>query len=133
MLFKFGHIVPLRVKTGTGVASAFRSILAKYPRRRPMWVRTDRGREFLNRSFQDMLKNEGIQFQVCRDPNVKCSVVERSRRTIRDKLCKYMTYKNSYRYIDVLPKFVKGYNDTIHSTRGMAPSKVRFGYTENMA
>jgi hypothetical protein len=36
----------------------------------------------------------------------------------------YMTYKNSYRYIDVLPKFVKGYNDTFHSTTGMTPSKV---------
>jgi hypothetical protein len=35
-----------------------------------------------------------------------------------------MTYKNTYRYIDVLPKFVKGYNDTVHSTTGMAPSKV---------
>jgi hypothetical protein len=35
-----------------------------------------------------------------------------------------MTYKNTYRYIDVLPKFVKGYNDTVHSTTGMNPSKV---------
>jgi hypothetical protein len=82
----FLHIVPLRAKTGTGVASAFLSILAKYTRRRPIWVRTDRGKEFLNRSFQDMLKKEGIQFQVCRDPNVKCSVVERIHRSIRDRL-----------------------------------------------
>jgi hypothetical protein len=35
-----------------------------------------------------------------------------------------MTYKNTYRYIDVLPKFVKGYNDTIHNTTGMDPSKL---------
>jgi transposase InsO family protein len=53
---KFLHIVPLRSKTGTDVASALRSILANYSRRRPIWVRTDRGKEFLNRSFQDMLK-----------------------------------------------------------------------------
>jgi len=53
-----------------------------------------------------MLKREGIQFQVCNYPDVKCSVVERSHRTIRDRLYKYFTYKNSYRYIDVLPKFV---------------------------
>jgi transposase len=71
-----------------------------------------------------MLKKEGIQFQVCRDPNVKCSIIERSHRTIRDKLYKYMTYTNTYRYIDVLPKFVKGYNYTAHSTTGMAPSKL---------
>ena len=71
-----------------------------------------------------MLKKEGIQFQVCRDPNVKCAIVERSHRTIRDKLYKYMTYRNTYRYIDVLSKFVRGYNATIHSATGMAPSKV---------
>ena len=45
-------------------------------------------------------------------------------RTIRDEVYKYMTYKNTYRYIDVLPKFVSGYNDTVHSATSMAPSKV---------
>jgi len=71
-----------------------------------------------------MLKREGIQFQVCRNPDVKCSVVEHAHRTIRDRLYKYFTYKNTYRYIDVLPKFVKAYNDTVHSATGMAPSRV---------
>jgi transposase InsO family protein len=51
---KFLDIVPLRAKVGTAVASAFRSILAKYSHRRPIWLRTDRGKEFLNRSFQDV-------------------------------------------------------------------------------
>ena len=124
---KFLHIVPLRAKTGAAVSSAFRSILAKYSkpvRRRPIWVRTDKGKEFMNGTFQALLRKEGIQFQVCRDPNVKCAIVERSHRTIREKLYRYMSYKNTYRYIDVLPRFVKGYNDTVHSTTGMAPSEV---------
>ena len=104
---KFLHIVPLRSKMRTAVASAFRSVLKdpkylKTLRTRTIWVRTDRGKEFLNRSFQDMLKNEGIQLQVCRDPNVKCAIVERSHRRIRGKLYKYMTYKITFRYTDVL-------------------------------
>jgi hypothetical protein len=55
-----------------------------------------------------MLKREGIQFQVCRNPVVMCAIVERVQRTIREKLYKYFTYKNTYRYIDVLPAFVQG-------------------------
>ena len=54
---------------------------------------------------------------------MKCAIVERSHRTIRDRLFRYFTFSNSYRYIDVLPKFVKAYNDTVHTT-GMAPSRV---------
>jgi hypothetical protein len=59
VFYKFLHIVPLKSKTGTTVASAIRSILAKYSHRRPIWLRTDRGKLFLNRSLHDMLK-EGI-------------------------------------------------------------------------
>ena len=69
-----------------------------------------------------MLKHDGIQFQVC--PDVKCSITERDQRTVRDRLYKYFTYTNLYRYIDVLPKFVEAYINTVHSTTGMAPSKV---------
>jgi len=87
-------------------------------------VRTDKGKAFLNKHFQEMLKREGIQFQVCKNSDMKCSVVERAHRTIRDRLYKYFTYKNTYRYIDVLPKFVKAYNDTVHPSTGMAPSRV---------
>jgi len=52
------------------------------------------------------------------------NVAERVNRTLRDKLHRHFTYKNTYKYIDVLPKFVKGYNATVHSTTGMAPSEV---------
>ena len=111
------------------VTSAFKSILEnpKYSKpiqRQPIWVRTDKGKEFLNQDFQDMLKYKGIQFQVCLNPDVKCSIVTRARRTVRDKIYIYFTYSNSNRYIDVLQKFVDAYNDTVHSATGMAPSRV---------
>jgi transposase InsO family protein len=78
---KFLHIVPLKSKTGKALALAvtlaFQSIF-NYPnylktiRRRPVWVRTDKGKEFLNKSFQDMLKREEIEFQIYRNPDFKC-------------------------------------------------------------
>ena len=72
----------------------------------------------------DMLKREGIEFSVCRNPDVKCTVIERTHRTLRDKLYKYFTYKNTHRYIDVLQDFVTGYNYTVHNATGMASAHV---------
>jgi hypothetical protein len=89
-----------------------------------VWVRNEKGEEFLNKHFQVMLRDVGIQFQVCRNPCLKCEVVERAHRTVRDKRFRYCTYKYTYRDIDFLPKFVKAYNDKVHTTTGMAPSRV---------
>ena len=85
VFFKFLDIILLIRKTGKVVTTAFQSILMdptylKPIRMRPVWVRTDRGKEFLNRSFQDMLRREGIQFQIFKNLDVKCSVVERAHR-----------------------------------------------------
>ena len=55
---------------------------------------------------------------------MKCVVVERASRMVRDRLYKYFTFKNSNSYTDVMPKFVKVYNDTVHSVRGMVHSQV---------
>jgi len=129
----FLHMVPLKSKTGKDVSAVFQSVL-KDPRymipfkRRPFWVRTDKGKEFLNESFHKFLKREGIQFQACRNPDIKCSIVERVQRTVRDKLYKYFTHKNTYRYVDVLSDFVSGFNATIHGSTGMAPANVTDSY-----
>jgi len=64
MSSKFLYLVPLRANTGVAVASAFQSIFkdTKYSSRKlhPVWVRTGKGKEFLNKHFQHMLKYEDI-------------------------------------------------------------------------
>jgi len=107
---EFLHIGPLKSKTVKDVCSAFHSILQdpkylKPIKGRPIWVRTDKEKEFLNTTFRNLLKREGIQFQVCKNPDIKFSIIERAHRTIRHKLYKFFTYKNTYRYIDILPDF----------------------------
>jgi len=133
---KFLHMIPIKTKSGPFVASAFRSIFndPKCSKRqhRPICIRTDKGKEFLNKHFKDMLRVGRIQFQVCRNPDLKCAVVERVYRTIRDKIYKYFTHKNMYRYIDVLPKFFKTYNDMVHSTTGMANSRLTDSYVPSI-
>ena len=78
----------------------------------------------MNRPFQDILKGEDIFFHMCRNPDVKCAVVERIHRTLRNKMYRYFIYKNTYRFIDVVPQFVKAYKETVHSSIVMVPSAV---------
>jgi transposase InsO family protein len=94
---KFLHVVPLKSKTVRTVTSEFQSIFTEKnyskPHKRPsLTLPTDKGKEFLNKTFQDMLKCKGIQFHICKNIDVKCSVVERVQRTLREKFNKYFTF-----------------------------------------
>ena len=58
---KYLHIVPLKLKTAKAVSEAFESVLnddkyMKPLKRRPVRLRTDKGKEFLGSSFQKLLK-----------------------------------------------------------------------------
>ena len=94
---KYLQIVPLKVKTGATVASAFESVLQdptyQRGRRRPIWVRIEKGKEIIAREIQGVLKREGIQFQVSKNSDVKCSIVERAHRTVKSKIYKYFKLK----------------------------------------
>ena len=60
---KFLHLVPLQKKSGPSVASAFHSIFQDDNTRSPVWVRTDKSIGFLNKQFQYILHDLGIQYQ----------------------------------------------------------------------
>jgi hypothetical protein len=86
------HLVPVKSNSGPAVTSAFRSLFYDDDdSRRPVWVRTDKCKEFLNKHFQEMLRDEGIHFQVCRNPDLKCAVVELAHRTTNVRLFRYIT------------------------------------------
>ena len=83
---KYLNPMPTKTKSGPAVTSAFLSVL--HDDSPPLWVRTDKGKGFLNKYFLGMLRDEDIQFQVCKNPDVKCAVVERFHRTIRHRFFK---------------------------------------------
>jgi len=62
MFTKYMYLVPVKTKSGPSIASAFRSIF--HDSRGLVWIGTDKGKEFLNKQFQDMLRHERIQFHV---------------------------------------------------------------------
>jgi len=86
-------------------------------------VQSDKGTEFLNSTFQSMLRRHGIHFYTSENENLKASVVERFNRTLKTKMYRYFTHANTRRYVDVLDDLVHSYN-THHRSIGMAPVEV---------
>ena len=118
---KYVWVRPMKNKTVHSLLEAFDSILSEG--RKPEKLRTDKGTEFLNETFQQYLKKENIYFYTANN-EPKASVVERVNRTLKSKLCHYFTADNSLRYIDVLQVLVNSYNSTYHRSIGRAPATV---------
>ena len=120
---KFAFVRPLKRKTGEALVSAFSSIL-KESGRKPQRLQTDKGTEFKNRVFQNYLRDENIHFYTSEDPVTKAAVVERFNRTLKGRLYRFMTYKNSKTYLNNLADLVGNYNRTYHRSIGTQPRLV---------
>ena len=87
-------------------------------------LQTDKGTEFLNATFQKLLKDRNIRHCTSENDDIKASVVERFNRTLKGMMWRYLTYASDGRYIDVLSLLVASYNDTFHTSIKMTPSEV---------
>ena len=84
----------MKNKSARSLVQAFDSILSE--KRKPKKLRTDKGTESVNESFQQYLKKQGIQFYTAKN-EPKAAVVERVNRTVEFKLYRYFTSINSLR------------------------------------
>ena len=105
MLSKYGWIIPLKDKKGESVVMALKTILKEG--RKPQYLWTDKGKEYHNKHVKELLD--------------KSSVCERWNRTIKTKMWKQFTIQGNTRYLDMLPKILKQYNNTKHSSIKMTP------------
>jgi len=69
---------------------------------------------------KDLLEKNGIHMYSTENEE-KSSVVERWNRTIKSKMWKQFTVQGNTMYLDMLPKLVKQYNNTKHSSIKMTP------------
>lgn len=120
VLSKYSFVKVLKNKKAQSVLSAFQSIFSE---RIPNSLQTDSGKEFTNHLIQSYLKDMHVNFYTTNN-NTKASVVERFNRTLKTKMWKYFTEKNTYRYIDVIDKLVLSYNHTWHRSIQMEPASV---------
>ena len=118
---KYAWAVPLKSKESTAVTNAFKVVLADGA---PRCLQTDKGREFLGRPFQELLRRNSIRFYTATNPDIKCSVVERFNRTLRARIARYQTHRDTDKFIDVLPQIVRAYNHTLHRSINCRPVDV---------
>src|SRR5258705_11513198 len=121
ILSKFAWGVPLKNKTQEEVIRGFKVMFDSG--RHPMKLQTDAGGEF-GPNVQKFLHDKGIKHFVSRNEDIKCSVIERFIKTIKLRLFRYFTQQGKQVYVDVLPKFVKSYNQSFHRSIGMRPVDV---------
>ena len=111
---KYGYLIPLKNKKGETVADALKDIFKK---RKPGKLWTDKGKEFYNKNVKDLVELYSTENEE------KSSIAERWVRTIKEKMWKYFTDNNTYKYIDVLPDLVEDYNNTVHSSTKLTPEE----------
>ena len=89
----------------------------------PEAVQSDAGLEFLGRATKKYLQSVGVHlFTVSQ--STKACIAERGIRSLRMRIQKYLEYNNTRRYVDKLQMIVRGYNETPHTSTGIAPNKV---------
>ena len=113
----------LKDKRGTTVAEALASILDETPL--PVnFVQSDRGVEFLCHNVQTLFKDRNIHHYSSYNDSIKCALVERFNRSLKDRMYRYFTKNNTYKWIDVLQDLVDSYNKSYHRSIKMAPVEV---------
>ena len=115
---KYGWIIPLKDKKGETMVKAFKTIFEEGRIPEKLW--TDKGTEFYNKNMDDLRKLHKIELYSTENEE-KSSIAERWIRTMKEKMFKYFTDNNTYKYIDVLPDLVEDYNNTVHSSTKLTP------------
>ena len=126
---RYAFVRLLPSKQGPVVLDAFRSILEEAVEK-PIRLLCDRGAEFIYAPFQTFCKANKISFTPS-DTSVHCAFVERFNRTLQSDVYRFLTERETNRYIsttgpageriDLMPLFVQGYNNRKHRMIGVTP------------
>ena len=113
---------PLKKLDGKHVTEAVKSIFEE-SKRLPEHVRTDKGRDYRNKIFDDYLQSKGIN-HILTHNETQSSLAERGISNIKARLLKYMVQHKTKKWIDALQDVTNGYNASYHRSIGMRPKDV---------
>jgi hypothetical protein len=119
VMSKYSWAEPMKNKTGIEMVRVFKHIINNG--RKPFYLRTDQGKEFLNKDFKALLKENNIHHFTSKNKDIKCAIVERFNRTLKGRMFKYFTAKGTRVWYNVLDDLLIAYNNSKHRTIKMTP------------
>ena len=112
---------PLKTLQGKEMVEAFQSIFKEG--RKPKTVRSDKGTEFVNQVLSSYFKKEKVHHFVTQNIP-KANYAERVIKTLKSKIIRYFTDKQTHEWIDLLQDFTESYNNTYHRSIKRTPNQV---------
>ncbi|KAL3104610.1 hypothetical protein niasHT_022321 [Heterodera trifolii] len=123
-------VEPVKTKTSTNMIRAFNRIF-KRSKYIPWKVLTDQGKEFTARAVQHFFRARDVEhFCMLTSPQFHAGMAERANRSIKERLYRYFTERNTYKWIDVVQDIVRAINHSPNSSIGMRPADVNFKNAE---
>jgi transposase InsO family protein len=123
---KFVWALPIKKKDGATVLKAFKKKLKvqNHKNKAPNLLHTDKGLEFKNTHFKNLLNNFNIKLYHTQNEE-KSAIIERFNRTLHNKMVLLFEARNNNKWVDILQNFLDEYNfKDKHRAVGMTPSDV---------
>ena len=114
---------PLKTLTGVEMVGVMQEVMEKQ-QTKPKILRTDQGSEYKNKEVERFLSQEKIK-HVFTYYETKANYAERVIKTIKLKIFKHFTAKETYRWIDELENITSAYNNSKHRTIKMTPTEAK--------
>lgn len=122
------HVIPLKNKRGQTVADALQKL---FKDEKPNIMRSDGGMEFNCNAVREILAEYKVKGWIAYNDS-KANYAERLILTLKRRIYKYMQYKNTFKYLDVLQDIVHSYNNTYHRSLQRTPASVNKGNEDNV-
>lgn len=121
---RYLKVVPLKKKNAAVLLSALKNVLETPEFKNISRILTDRGSEFYNKLVAAYLREKKIKLYSISSYEIKAAIAERVIKTLKQKIYKFLTSRNTLTYLGALPGLVNNYNNSVHRTLGETPYHV---------
>ena len=120
---RFCWVQTMKNKSALVCKTALENVLEEMDPLLPSIIAVDRGLEFENGPVRQLLRNKNIKMIHPTSPTSKAAYAERMNQTLQNLIYKYLTEKQTNRYVNVLQNLVHTYNNRPHrSLNNKTPS-----------